>query len=139
MMDLHRTEGDPIVKLTKNQTEQATLTAMYRALDKRQPVTLTYVKKDGTTTIRTVELFDIRSTKAGAVMLRGMDRETGEARSFLVAGITAYTTHRTAYTVDVPADDQPAPAPVPRTVAALTAYEIARDERPARRQLAPAA
>lgn len=127
------------MKLTANQTGQATLAAMYRALDRKQPVTITYVKKDGTTTLRTVELFEIRTTKAGAVMLRGMDRQTGEARSFLLSGLVAYTVHRTAYVVPVPADETPAPRPIPSTPAALVAYEIARDERPTTRHLAPAA
>lgn len=122
------------MKLTKNQTSDRTLTDMYRALDRKHPITITYVKKDGSVTVRTVELFDIRSTKAGDVMLRGMDRQTGEARSFLISGLVSYTTHRTAYLVPVPADTTPAPAVQPRTVAALIAYEIARDERPTRYQ-----
>lgn len=126
------------MKLTANQPTGATLAAMYRALDRRHPVTITYVKKDGTTTLRTVELFEIRTTKTGGVLLRGMDRQTGEARSFLLAGLVAYTVHRTAYTVPVPADE-PAPHPAPSTPAALVAYEIARDERPAARRYAHAA
>lgn len=121
------------MKLTKNQTAEVTLAAMYRALDRRHPVTITYVKKDGTTTLRTVELFEIRTTKAGGVLLRGMDRQTGEARSFLLAGLVAYTVHRTAYVVPVPADETPAPVVVPSTPAALVAYELARDERPTTR------
>ena len=127
------------MKLTKNQTGSRTLADMYRALDTRRPVTLTYVKKNGETTVRTVELFDIRTTKTGDIMLRGMDRQTREARSFLVSGIVAYTVHRTAYTVPLPVDATPAPVATPATAAALIAYEIGRDDRPATRQLATAA
>lgn len=127
------------MRITANQTTETTLTALLRALDKRQPVTITYVKKDGTTTVRTVELFEIRTTKAGAVLLRGMDRQTGEARSFLLAGLISYTVHRTAYTVPVPADETPAPVVAPATTAALVAFELGRDDRPTTRRYAHAA
>lgn len=127
------------MKLTKNQTEQATLADMYRALDRRFPVTVTYSKADGSTTIRTIEIADIKTTKAGAVILRAADRQTGEMRTFRLDRIESYTTHRTVYLVPVPADTTPAPTVAPRTVAALVAYEIARDERPSRRHLAHAA
>jgi predicted DNA-binding transcriptional regulator YafY len=128
------------VKLTKNQTEQATLTAMYRALDRKHPVTITYVKADGTVTVRTIEIHDIRTTKAGQVILRAADRATGEMRTFRLDRIQAYTIHRTAYTVVLPETDRPAtPAPALSTPAALVAFELGRDERTARRHLTPAA
>lgn len=127
------------MKLTKNQTAARTLADMYRALDRRHPVTITYTKADGSETIRTIEIHDIRTTKAGAVILRAADRQSGEMRTWRADRIQAYTTHRTAYTVVLPATDRPAAAPVaPATVAALIAYEISRDERTAR-HLAPAA
>jgi predicted DNA-binding transcriptional regulator YafY len=126
------------MKLTKNQTEQATLTAMYRALDRQHPVTITYTKADGTITLRTIEIREIKTTKAGAVILRAADRQSGELRTFRLDRIEAYTVHRTAYTVVLPETDKPA-RPAPTTVAALVAYEIARDERPTRRHLEPAA
>lgn len=127
------------MKLTANQTEQATLAAMYRALDRKQPVTITYIKADGSATVRTIEIADCRTTKAGHVILRAADRETREMRSWRLDRITAYTTHRTAYLVPVPADEAPAPRPALSTPAALIAFEIGRDERPARRHLQPAA
>lgn len=118
------------MRITANQTTETTLAHLLRAMDRRHPVTITYVKKDGTTTIRTVELFEIRTTKAGAVLLRGMDRQTGEARSFLLAGLVSYTVHRTAYTVPVPETETPAPVVAPATTAALIALELGRDDRP---------
>lgn len=117
-------------------TPRRTLADMGRALDNQRPVTLTYVKKNGETTLRTVELFEIRTTKAGDIILRGMDRQSREARTFLVSGITAYTVHRGTYQVPVPTDETPAPVAAPRTPAAYVAYEIARDERPRTRPLA---
>jgi len=117
------------MRITKNQTSDRTLADMYRALDRQHPVTITYVKADGSETIRTIELTEIRSTKAGDVILRAADRQSGELRTFRADRIRAYTTHRTAYTVVLPATDRPAVPVAPTTVAALVAFEIARDER----------
>jgi predicted DNA-binding transcriptional regulator YafY len=126
------------MKLTKNQTEQATLTHMLRAADRHHPVTITYVKADGTETLRTIEIHDIRTTKQGAIILRAMDRATREMRTFRLDRIVSYTIHRTAYVVPLAADEE-RPAPIaPTTPAALVAYELARDERPTTRY-APAA
>jgi predicted DNA-binding transcriptional regulator YafY len=128
------------MKLTKNQTEQATLTALLRAADRRHPVTITYTKADGTTTVRTIEIAECRTTKQGAIILRAADRQSGELRTWRLDRIQAYTIHRTAYTVTLPDAEHPAPAlPAPTTPAALVAYEIARDERPTARQYAPTA
>jgi len=92
---------------TKNETSTQTLTRLIKALDRRQPVTLTYVKADGTETIRTVEAYDLVVSSAGDILLKGMDRETGEARSFRVDRIVSYSTHRTSYLVARPAADEP--------------------------------
>lgn len=96
---------------TKNETTTQTLTRLITALDKQQPITITYVKADGTTTVRTIELFDIVISNAGDILLKAMDRETGEARSFRIDQdrLIAYTVHRSSYTVERPAnDDKPA-------------------------------
>lgn len=129
------------MKHTASQTTEQTLTAMYRAMDRQHPVTITYAKADGSETIRTVEIREIKTTKAGQVILRAADRQTGELRTWRLDRIESYTTHRTAYTVVLPETDRPATAPAsPTTIAALVAYEIARDERPATaRRFAPAA
>lgn len=102
-----KVEGDPM-RHTANETTTQTLTRLITALDRRQPVTLTYVKADGTETIRTVEAYDLVVSNAGDILLKGMDRETGEARSFRVDRIVSYSTHRTAYLIERPAaDDKP--------------------------------
>jgi predicted DNA-binding transcriptional regulator YafY len=94
---------------TKNETTTHTLTRLITALDKQHPVTITYVKADGTETIRTIEIYDIVISAAGDILLKAMDRETGEARSFRLDRLVSYTIHRTAYTVERPvADDKPA-------------------------------
>lgn len=126
------------MKITARQTSEKTTADLERAMDNQRPVTITYTKQDGTVTVRTVEPYEVRTTRQGRVMMRAMDRQSGEARTFLIAGISAYTVHRGTYQVERPDTETPA-QPAPRTVAALAAFEIARDERPTVRSLAPAA
>ncbi|MFD5697458.1 WYL domain-containing protein [Streptomyces lasiicapitis] len=92
---------------TARETSTQTLTRLITALDKAQPVSITYVKADGTTTVRTIELYDITISAAGDIVLKAMDRETGEARSWRLDRIVAYTTHRTAYVIERPVTDEP--------------------------------
>ncbi|MFI6530502.1 WYL domain-containing protein [Streptomyces uncialis] len=84
---------------TKNETTAQTLTRLIKALDSSHPVTITYTKADSTITIRTIEIYDINITAAGDITIKAMDRESGESRTFRLDRITAYTTHRTAYTI----------------------------------------
>jgi predicted DNA-binding transcriptional regulator YafY len=138
------------MKLTKNQTTEQTLAAMLRAADRHHPVTISYLKEEKDAagkktgrlveTVRTIEVASYRTTKAGDVIFRAADRETGEMRTFRLDRIQAYTIHRTTYTVTLPAEATPARIlPAPSTPAALVAFELGRDERPAAHQLTPAA
>lgn len=116
------------MKHTAKQTTEATLTDLYRALDRRQPVSITYEKADGTETLRTIEPYDIRTTKAGDVIVKAMDRETSEGRTFRIDRIVTYTRHTGAtFQVDRPEQETPA-APAPATVAELVTRELDRDE-----------
>lgn len=90
---------------TANETSTQTLTRLITALDKQQPVTITYTKSDGSTTIRTIEIFNVIVSNAGDILVRAIDRETREVRSFRIDRIVSYTTHRTAYVIDRPAAD----------------------------------
>ncbi|HEY9353668.1 MAG TPA: WYL domain-containing protein [Nocardioides sp.] len=92
---------------TANETTTQTLTRLIKALDANHPVTITYIKADGTETIRTIEIADVIVTTAGDIVLRAADRDTQEMRSFRIDRIQAYTIHRTAYTVTRPAADEP--------------------------------
>ena len=92
---------------TANETSTQTLTRLITALDKQQPVTITYIKADGTETIRTIEIHDVIVTNAGDIVLRAADRDTQEMRSFRLDRIQTYTVHRTAYVVELPAADEP--------------------------------
>ena len=93
---------------TANETSTHTLTRLIKVLDAKHPVTITYVKADGSTTVRTIEIFDVVVSAAGDILLKAMDRETGEARSFRFDRLVSYTVHRTAYVIERPAaDDKP--------------------------------
>lgn len=79
---------------------------LHTAVRKQQPVTVSYTKADGTDTVRTVEPTSVTETKAGDLLVRGTDRESEGTRSFRLDRISAYTVHRTRFTVRTPA---PAP------------------------------
>lgn len=117
------------MKHTKNQTSTHTLADLYRAIDRAQPVSLTYTKGDGTTSVRTVEPYDLRTTAKGDIVLIGMDRESSERRTFRVDRISAYTRHTgTGFVVE---REEEVPAPVtPRSEAAIVARELGRDYYP---------
>lgn len=95
------------MRLTKNETSTTTLTRLITALDRKHPVTITYTKADGTETIRTIEIADLIVTAAGDIVVRAMDRDTAEMRSFRTDRIVSYTVHRTAYIIERPAADEP--------------------------------
>jgi predicted DNA-binding transcriptional regulator YafY len=105
---------------TKNETSTTTLARLIKALDAKHPVTITYTKADGTETLRTIEIFDVIVTAAGDIVLRAMDRETGEARSWRIDRIVAYSIHRTAYVIERPTADEPKT----RTTVGLATVEV---------------
>jgi predicted DNA-binding transcriptional regulator YafY len=99
---------------TIRETTEQTLTRLITAMDRRTPVTITYIKADDTTTVRTIEIYDFLVTQAGDIVIKAMDRETGESRTFRLDRVTAYTVHRSAtYAVirDEPQDEKSAAAP----------------------------
>jgi predicted DNA-binding transcriptional regulator YafY len=79
--------------------EDATAARLHTAVRREQPVTVTYTKADGTETVRTIEPTSLAITKAGDVIVKAMDRESGAARTFRLDRISAYTVHRTRRTV----------------------------------------
>lgn len=70
-----------------------------KAVDRKTPITITYVREDGSETIRTIEPFEIKETKAGNLIMKAMDRETEMVRSWRLDRIQSYTVHRTAFLV----------------------------------------
>lgn len=106
---------------TARETEQQTTARLIRAWDKQRPVTITYTKADGTETVRTVEIYDVTVTKAGATIVKAMDRQSGESRTWRLDRISAYTIHSGAYTVPRETDETPRPmAAAPVVVTPLT-------------------
>lgn len=112
---------------TSRETTEATLTRLITAMDRQQPVTITYLKEEKDNagkrtgalveTLRTIEVYDFVVTQAGAITIKAMDRETGEARTFRLDRIRAYTVHRSAtYVVEreIAVDAEPAKAPTLR-------------------------
>jgi predicted DNA-binding transcriptional regulator YafY len=104
---------------TARETTTQTLTRLIKAADRQHPVTLAYLKEEKddngkrtgqlVETVRTVEIFDFTVTAAGGIVIKAMDRSTGEARSFRLDRIRTYSIHRTRYLVTRPvADDKPA-------------------------------
>lgn len=119
------------MKHTARQTSTITLADLYRALDRRQPVTITYTKANGDETVRTIEPYDVVTTKAGDIVVKAMDRASQDRRSFRLDRIVSYTVHRTAFLLEHPAaDTEPLPVTVTvNTVDAVIAREMAREDR----------
>jgi predicted DNA-binding transcriptional regulator YafY len=119
------------MKLTAKQSQTKTLADLYRAIDRQHVVTITYLDVDGTETVRTVEPWDIRTTKNGRIQLRAGCRLRGDARSFYVDQIKAYTLHRIGFVLDRPEATTPAGRGiVVRSAAQLIARELGRDYLP---------
>lgn len=99
--------------VTNAQTTRRDLTA---AMTDRRAVTIGYRKPTGEESRRTVEIAEIRDTKAGDVVMIAWDRSVSQRRTFRLDRITGYTLHRTA---KVAAYRQPvAPEPTPEATAA---------------------
>ncbi|GAA3808013.1 WYL domain-containing protein [Streptomyces chiangmaiensis] len=123
------------MKLTAKQTQTKTLADLYRSIDRRHAVTITFVDADGTESIRTIEPYDIRTTKAGRIQVRAICRLRGEARGFFVDQIKAYTLHRIGFVLDRPEATTPAGKGIAvRSAAQLNARELGRDYLPTTRR-----
>jgi len=125
---------------TKTQTTTKTLIDLYKALDRQHVVTVSFLKEEKddngkktgclVETVRSLELYEIRTTRDGGFAFAAMDRETGEARTVRLDRVSAYTVHRMGYVLDRPAPTKyvrPAPAPA-CDAQALFFYELARDQ-----------
>ncbi|MFB7313011.1 WYL domain-containing protein [Streptomyces sp. NPDC056192] len=120
------------MKNTNQQSSTKTLADLYRSIDRAQAVTITYIDDDGAETLRTIEPYDIRTTKSGRIQIRAMCRLRGEARSFYLHRIVSYTCHRIAFVLDRPEATTPAGhVIVVRSAAQLIARELGRDYLPA--------
>lgn len=122
------------MRITSQQTTTKTLADLLRALAHQHAVTITYIDEAGETTIRTVEPFDVRTTKNGSIRVHAMCRLRGDARSFDVARIVSYTCHRMAFVLELPEGTTPAGRDiVVRSEKQVIARELGRDYLPTRR------
>lgn len=123
------------MRLTKNETTTQTLTRLIKAADRQHPVTLAYLKEEKDEngkrtgrlieTVRTVEIYDFTISAAGDIVIKAMDRSTGESRSFRADRIQSYSIHRTRYLVARPAaDDKPARTTGLNTVTVLYPVDL---------------
>lgn len=129
------------MKTTAQQTRTKTLTDLYRALDKRNVVTITYLKPgEAEPTVRSIEIHSLRTASVkvkkngqvtgGGIIITAMCRLRGERREFHASGILTYTVHRMAYVLTMPANttyETPDAAP-DDDADALFFYELARDK-----------
>lgn len=56
--------------------------AIEGAISAERPVLITYVAADGEQTTRTIEPYELTDTDAGNVIVRAMDRRSGDVRTF---------------------------------------------------------
>lgn len=87
--------------------EDTMISKLHKAVRKEQPATVSYVKADGEETVRTIEPRSLKVTKSGDVIVKAVDRKSGEHRTFRTDRVTAYTVHRTRFIVRT---EKPAPA-----------------------------
>ena len=132
----HTTTTGNTVKRTDRQTATRTLADLYRSIDRQHAVTVTYLDDKGAETIRTIEPYDIRTTKSGGIEVRAMCRLRGEARGFALHRIVSYTCHRIAFVLDRPeATTAAGRVIVVRSTAQLIARELGRDYLPTPRRI----
>jgi predicted DNA-binding transcriptional regulator YafY len=121
------------MKHTARQPLTKTLTDIYRSIDRKTLITITYRDADGTETVRSIEPYEIRTTKAGRIQVRAMCRLRGDARSFYADQIVSYTLHKMAFVLERPEATSPAGRGiVVRSAAQLIARELGRDYLPTR-------
>jgi len=126
---------------TTTQTNTRTLTDLYRAIDRQHVVTVSFLKEEKdeagkktgrlVETVRSLEIYDIRTTRDGHIVIKAMDRETRESRTVRLDRLVAYTCHRIAFVLDRPEATTPAGhVIVVRSPAQLIARELGRDYLP---------
>jgi predicted DNA-binding transcriptional regulator YafY len=95
------------MRTTKHETELEMVLNIHRAISRKQPVTVTYVDEHGNETVRTVEPYSIRQTKAGELTLVVMCRLRHDRRTLRLDRVTHYTVHRGTFQLELPAPADP--------------------------------
>ena len=123
------------MRITAKQSTTKTLADLYRSIDRQACVTITYLKPGETEpTVRTIEAFDLRTTKSGRIRVHAMCRLRGAERAFYVDSIISYTLHRIGFVLErEEATPRAGHGIVVRSERQLIARELGRDYLPARR------
>lgn len=100
---------------------------MIKAMRLRRAVTISYTRENGSTTVRTIEPYMITRNKDGNPYVRVMDRESGEARTFRLDRIGAYTVHgnKSRHTLEVPESKPKSGVPTKAETARAAKYAAA--------------
>jgi predicted DNA-binding transcriptional regulator YafY len=129
------------MKKTAAQATTKTLADLYRSIDRQHVITVTFLKEERddagrktgrlVETVRSLEPYDIRTTRDGHIVIKAMDRATGEARTVRLDRVLSYTLHRIAFVIDRPEVTTPAGhVIVVRSAAQVIARELGRDYLP---------
>lgn len=106
---------------TANETSTQTLTRLIKAADRQHPITITALKEEKDEngkktgrlvhTTRTIEIYDFYVSHAGDILIKAMDRQSGERREFRLDRLLSYSIHRTSYLVPRPVAAEPKKRP----------------------------
>lgn len=129
---------------TKQQSSTKTLADLYRSIDRQHVITVTFLKEEKddagrktgrlVETVRSLEPYDVLTTRDGHIVIKAMDRATGEARTVRLDRVLSYTLHRIAFVIDRPEATTPAGhVIVARSAAQVIARELGRDYLPTHR------
>lgn len=95
------------MRVTGNETELTTVLNLHAAISRRRPITVTYVDEHGDETVRTVEPYSIRQTKADELILVVMCRLRQDRRTLRLDRVTHYTVHRGTFHLEPPKPTDP--------------------------------
>lgn len=129
------------MKRVAHQTTYQTLLDLCRSIDRKHVITVTFLKEEKddagkktgqlVETVRSLEPHDLITTADGHIIVKAMDRATGEARTIRVDRMLAYTLHRIPFALDRPEATTPAGhVIVVRSAAQVIARELGRDYLP---------
>lgn len=88
--------------MRKATSPETTRRMIENAIRRNHPVTISYTSLNGRDIVRTIEPYALDESKAGDTLVKSMDREQGDYRSFRLDRISAYTVHRTSFKIKNP-------------------------------------
>lgn len=97
------------MRAVKNETERMTITNFIRAIDRRRPITITYIDVKNDETVRTIEPYKVDVSDPGNIIVTAMCRKRGELRTFRLDRITHYTIHRGSFHLEDKQEDPEQP------------------------------